>query len=77
MVADVMLTVKQIARELGLANTRVMSLIRRGHTSSRQQDPLGPPLGGFRGDHWMTTWTDNGPNNTSPRSGTNGSGSMI
>ena len=62
MADDALLTVKQIARELGLANTRVMSLIRRGH-SSRQQDPLGLPHGGFRGDRWMTTWTDNGPNN--------------
>lgn len=38
---DELLTVKQIARELGLANTKVMSLIRRGHITAVSR-PAGP-----------------------------------
>jgi len=38
---DELLTVKQIARELGLANTKVMSLIRRDHITSVSR-PAGP-----------------------------------
>lgn len=38
---DELLTVKQIARELGLANTKVMALIRRGHITAVSR-PAGP-----------------------------------
>lgn len=38
---DELLTVKQIARELGLANTKVMSLIRRGRITAVSR-PAGP-----------------------------------
>lgn len=41
MSATQMMTVKQVARELGLANTRVMSLIRRGHIVAASM-PAGP-----------------------------------
>jgi excisionase family DNA binding protein len=41
MPASELLTVKQVARELGLANTRVMSLIRRGHIVA-VSTPAGP-----------------------------------
>jgi excisionase family DNA binding protein len=41
-----LLTVKQVARELGLANTKVMSLIRRGHITGVSR-PAGP--GTWRG----------------------------
>lgn len=41
MADDELLTVKQIARELGLANTKVMSLIRRGHITAVSR-PAGP-----------------------------------
>ena len=41
MADDELLTVKQIARELGLAHTKVMSLIRRGHITAASR-PGGP-----------------------------------
>jgi len=41
MPASELMTVKQVARELGLANTRVVSLIRRGHIVAISM-PAGP-----------------------------------
>lgn len=41
MAHDELLTVKQIARELSLANTKVMALIRRGHITAVSR-PAGP-----------------------------------
>jgi excisionase family DNA binding protein len=38
---DELFTVKQVAQELGMANTRVMSLIRRGHMVAASR-PAGP-----------------------------------